>query len=55
VPRTEAEQVVRSVRERGKTVWYVLGKDEGHGFAKKANADYLQLATLRFLEEFLLK
>jgi dipeptidyl aminopeptidase/acylaminoacyl peptidase len=55
VPRTEAEQMVRGARGRGKTVWYVLGKDEGHGFAKKANADFQQLATLRFLEEFLLK
>jgi len=42
VPVTEAEQVLAAVRRNGLPVWYVLGKNEGHGFAKKPNQDYLQ-------------
>ena len=54
VPRSEAEQIVAKVRASGSTVWYVLAMDEGHGFAKKANADYLQHAVVMFLREFLM-
>lgn len=55
VPYTEAEQIVKSVRENKVPVWYLMAKDEGHGFAKKANADYQFLAMIKFFEEFLLK
>ena len=55
VPWTEAEQIVKSVRGNDVPVWYLMAKDEGHGFAKKANADYQFLATIRFLEEYVLK
>ena len=40
VPYTEAEQIVKAVRGNGGEVWYLMFKDEGHGFAKKPNADY---------------
>src|SRR5205823_14049350 len=43
----EAEQMVAKIRENGGTVWYLLAKDEGHGFAKKPNADFQFLATIR--------
>ena len=39
VPASEAEQVVEAVRRNGQEVWYLLAKDEGHGFQKKANRD----------------
>lgn len=55
VPVTEAEQMVAALKKQGIPVWYLLGKDEGHGFAKKANADYQFFATVRFMEEYLLK
>jgi dipeptidyl aminopeptidase/acylaminoacyl peptidase len=55
VPASVARQIVDKVREKGGKVWYLLAKDEGHGFAKKKNRDFLSLATIRFLEEFLLK
>jgi hypothetical protein len=29
--------------------------DEGHGFAKKKNADFQLYATVAFMQEFLLK
>jgi dipeptidyl aminopeptidase/acylaminoacyl peptidase len=54
VPVTEAEQVVAAIRKGGRPVWYVLGKDEGHGFAKKVNQDYLQAAEVLFLRKHLL-
>ena len=54
VPRTESEQMVATMRKRGTPVWYLLGKNEGHGFRKKENADYLFYATVGFIREFLL-
>jgi len=35
-------------------VWYVVAKDEGHGFQKKVNADYLRTVSIVFLETYLL-
>jgi dipeptidyl aminopeptidase/acylaminoacyl peptidase len=55
VPWTEAEQIVKAVRESGIPVWYLMAKDEGHGFAKKQNADYQFLASILFWEEHLLE
>ncbi len=55
VPVGESEQMVKRVRENAGDVWYILAKDEGHGFAKKQNADYLWYAISLFLEEHLLK
>ena len=54
VPLTEAEQILAAVRKNGVPVWYVLGKNEGHGFAKKQNQDYLQYAQILFLKAHLL-
>ena len=55
VPATEAEQMVAAIREKGGTVWYLMAKDEGHGFAKKRNVDFQFLSTIQFLREHLLK
>jgi len=55
VPLSESEQMVATVRKQGTPVWYLMAKDEGHGFAKKANTDYLIYATVAFMQEFLLK
>jgi dipeptidyl aminopeptidase/acylaminoacyl peptidase len=54
VPLNEAEQIVATVRKSGTPVWYLMAKDEGHGFAKKANADFQFYATVSFVKEFLL-
>ncbi len=51
VPYTEAEQIVARVRAQGTPVWYVLADNEGHGFARKENADYQFLATVLFLQQ----
>jgi dipeptidyl aminopeptidase/acylaminoacyl peptidase len=54
VPYTEAVQMVAAARKNGVPVWYLLGKNEGHGFAKKANADFQFYATVEFIQQFLL-
>ncbi len=51
VPAYEAEQIVKKMREKGRTVWYMLAKDEGHGFAKRENRDLATLTATMFLEE----
>ncbi len=53
VPVGESEQVVAKVRANGGPVWYVVGKNEGHGFAKKPNQDYQQAVQVMFLRQFL--
>jgi dipeptidyl aminopeptidase/acylaminoacyl peptidase len=55
VPLNEAEQMVATLKKQGTPVWYLMAKDEGHGFAKKKNADYQFYATVLFIREFLLK
>ncbi len=55
VPYTEAEQMVATVRKNGVPVWYLLADNEGHGFARKVNADYYFYATVQFFETTLLK
>jgi Tol biopolymer transport system component/acetyl esterase/lipase len=55
VPVTEAEQMVKAIRDRGDSVWYLMAKDEGHGFRKKSNADFQFLSTILFFQEHLLK
>jgi dipeptidyl aminopeptidase/acylaminoacyl peptidase len=55
VPVTEAEQMVKAVRNNGGVCWYLMAKDEGHGFQKKRNADFQFLSTILFYQEHLLK
>ena len=55
VPASESEQMVQIVRRNGTPVWWLLGKNEGHGFRKKQNVDYQFYATVMFVEQYLLK
>jgi dipeptidyl aminopeptidase/acylaminoacyl peptidase len=55
VPASESEQMVKIVRENGTPVWWLLGKNEGHGFRKKQNVDYQFYATVVFVKQYLLK
>lgn len=54
VPASESEQMVKSIRENNGKVWYMLAKDEGHGFRKKENSDRMTEAVAVFLQEHLL-
>lgn len=55
VPRTEAVQMADKVKANGGEVWYLEAKDEGHGFRKKANADFQRYATVMFMRKYLLE
>ncbi|NHF58171.1 S9 family peptidase [Flavobacteriaceae bacterium TP-CH-4] len=54
VPASESEQMVQSIRENEGAVWYMLAKDEGHGFRKKDNRDRMTEAIALFLKENLI-
>ncbi len=54
VPTSEAEQIVKTVRENGQEVWYMLARDEGHGFHKQPNLEYYYSSLSLFLETHLL-
>lgn len=55
VPVTEAKQVVDALKKNGAQPWYFLAMDEGHGFAKKNNADHFQNSMMLFLERNVIK
>lgn len=51
---SEAAQMVAALKKNGTPVWYLLAKDEGHGFEKQINRDYQFYATVLFIKQFLL-
>ena len=55
VPVTEAEQMVDALKKKGNATWYLLAKDEGHGFRKKVNNDFYLASVVMFVKEFVLK
>ena len=55
VPYQEADQIVAKARANGTPVWYLLADNEGHGFARKPNADFQFYAQLMFMQQYLLK
>jgi dipeptidyl aminopeptidase/acylaminoacyl peptidase len=54
VPMSEADQMLKAIRANGADAWYMLAKDEGHGFAKKTNRDAQNEAIAAFLSAKLL-
>jgi dipeptidyl aminopeptidase/acylaminoacyl peptidase len=54
VPASEADQIIDAVRSRGGTAWHLLARNEGHGFRRKENADFLFWTTLAFWQKHLL-
>ncbi len=55
VPLSETDQIVDAVRKNDKDVWYMVAKNEGHGFRRKENRDLFTMLTVAFLEEHLKK
>ena len=55
VPYAESEQIVARVRANGTPVWYLRAENEGHGFARKENADFEFFATVMFMRSTLLR
>lgn len=54
VPRTESLQMVKTIRDNGGLVWYLEGLNEGHGFRKKPNVDYMFCSMIEFARIHLL-
>ncbi len=54
-PRSEALQMLETVRKQSTPVWFLMAKDEGHGFAKKKNQDFQFYSTVAFIQEHLLR
>lgn len=54
VPASEAEQIVAAVRARGGEAWHVLARNEGHGFHKRENRDFIFRAGVEFWKRTLL-
>ena len=54
VPASEAEQIVAAVRARGGEAWHVLARNEGHGFHKRENRDFIFWAGVEFWKHALL-
>jgi dipeptidyl aminopeptidase/acylaminoacyl peptidase len=50
VPVEESEQIVQALRERGRTVEYLVFPDEGHGVVRQENRRRLYPAIARFLK-----
>ncbi len=54
VPWTEGQQRTEALRKNNVPVWWLVAEDEGHGFAKKKNRDFLAAATAEFVEQYLI-
>lgn len=54
MPASEARRIVEAVRANGAPVWHVLARDEGHGFARRHDTDFLFVTTIDFLGTCLL-
>jgi len=54
VPLSESEQMLSAIKKNGVPAWYLMAKDEGHGFRKKTNLDYYSSAIVLFLETHVL-
>jgi dipeptidyl aminopeptidase/acylaminoacyl peptidase len=54
VPFSEAQQFVDRIKGVNDQVWYLVATDEGHGFAKKRNADFQFYSTVMFVKRHLL-
>ena len=55
VPWTESEQIVRKLQAKNRPVWYLLADNEGHGFARRENADFYFATLVKFLEQTVLQ
>lgn len=53
VPIFEAQQIAEKVKTAGRPVWTVYADNEGHGFGKKDNRDYLTAVEVMFLRDSL--
>jgi dipeptidyl aminopeptidase/acylaminoacyl peptidase len=55
VPWTEGDQIVKSLKARSRPVWFMMARDEGHGYARKPNQDYQFYSIVEFARQALLR
>lgn len=55
VPVSESSQIVAALKSQGTPVWYLMAKDEGHGYQKKPSQDFQFYAGVLFLKQYLLQ
>jgi dipeptidyl aminopeptidase/acylaminoacyl peptidase len=53
VKKSQADQMVISLRDRGFPVEYMVAPDEGHGFARRVNIMAAMVMTEKFLSKYL--
>ena len=53
VPYTEAEQMLAALRGNNVEAWFMMAKDEGHGFAKKSNQEAQREAETLFFQKII--
>ena len=54
VPWTESRQIIDKLKDQGTPTWLLVANDEGHGYAKKKNRDFLFDAEVLFVDRYLL-
>jgi len=54
VPWTESRQILDKLNAQGTKTWFLMANDEGHGYAKKKNNDFLFDAEVLFIQKYLL-
>ena len=54
VPWTESRQILDKLNAQGTPTWFLMANDEGHGYAKKKNQDFLFDAEVMFIQKYLL-
>ena len=54
VPWTESRQILDKLNAQGTPTWFMMANDEGHGYAKKRNRDFLFDAEVMFMRKYLL-
>jgi len=55
VPWTESRQILDKLNAQGTPTWFLMANDEGHGYAKKKNQDFLFDAETMFVKSCLLE
>ncbi len=53
VPYTEAEQMLAALRRNNVEAWFMMARDEGHGFAKKGNQGAQREAETLFFQKII--
>jgi len=54
VPWSESRQILDKLNAQGTPTWFLMANDEGHGYAKKKNQDFLFDAEVMFIQKYLL-